>query len=224
MSRPRGERSESPYRSRGGLSTFSSWGPKLDVLLRRFEATIPLRRLVKVTWGAIRFREEDAIVSVGVPHLSLQQVIYLQAAGGLIGIPKGLIRDIVGVTMPKPTPASALPTGWEIGEVENLARAPGALEADDPKFERFATAILLEERVRITASQPVTDPAIESAEMVRDGIDTLTEGYARLADDYWLHIGPQAPYDGLMTAIPRCRVKDIVFMGPREVNVAEQMR
>lgn len=167
-----------------------------------------------VTYGSFRnvsLGERGTLM--GLPYANLLDVIYLQIGTAVLqGIPKMMVWNIEGAKMPEPIDET------EPGE-------PGILRADDPRFERFRTAILLEERVRITYMMMVpSDPALP-ASINEQGIPSIVEGRAVEEEPGWLHVnlggGGTAP--DLKQAIPRGEVVDIVFLGPRPVKTEEMV-
>lgn len=209
MSRPRGV----SYKD-----VLPRYGAEKELLFRRFEATIPFGRLVTVTFGAVHVRlalSGEVWTLTGLPHRNLVDVIYLRLSSGLRGIPKGLVHDIQGATMPSPDPSPPAP--------------PGVLPEDDPRFTRFATAIMLEERVRVVHMERIPhDPAIADLRLNTYGIEVTVEGRASLIDETWLTLSRfierpgQPPDPAMKLTIPRDMVVDIVFLGPRAV-LAEEM-
>lgn len=154
---------------------------------------------------------------VGRPYKNLTDVIYLRVKGALIGIPKTMVVDIKGSHMAlehDPERASA-----------GLPLNPG-----DPKFDRFGTAIFLEERVRVTYREKLRpDPALAS---LGEHISTTVEGRAidRSMDALFIALtteNGQKVSDVRGTwperEILMADVLDIVFLGPRPVDPAEMV-
>lgn len=112
---------------------------------------------------------------------------------------------------------------------------------DDPKFTRFETAVMLEERVRVTYREERRhDPATES---LGKWITTLVEGQAMHSNPDQITIIPlmengremglamadgtfvkrQLPGMQMMTrVIARADVLNLEFMGPRPVEPREE--
>lgn len=207
----------------------TSYGRRREALFRRFESTIPYGRLVTVDYGDHRNSALGAPLTVtGRPFKNLADVIWLKVWTHLVGIPKSMVRDIKGVHVDM---VEELPTPSGNGEPLNPA---------DPKFQRFDTAILFEERVRVTYREKIRhDPATASLGRY---LTTVVEGQASQLDGTWLHIIPtmengapvslandegtavkrQLPgMEMLKRAIPRGDILDLVFMGPRQVDPAD---
>jgi hypothetical protein len=183
---------------------------RLDRLFRRFEATIPLERVVCVKWRAFNqdYGSDPHVISYGVPYLNKDQVIYLKRPNGaLICIPKGLVLDIT----------SAEPA---------MPKEP--MKPDDPKFTAFHRAAQMRERVRIEYLVFVTnDPAL-GEQFAKSGLPTTVEGLGlQLTEDdltIELPIADEVDQDTgvgkkrLSQVIKREVVLDITLLGPVSIK------
>lgn len=180
-----------------------------------------------VTFGNLRTRDGDEILRLtGLPYLNLPDVIYLELSWGLQGIPKAMITDIQGARMPPPPPKELPMEQPEPFDEPTLA-------LDDPKFERFATAVLLEERVRVHYLARVpNDPAMGDNALTV--IPTMTEGRAAAINETWLHLATGIEQADMTDserefilqqkfAIPRVAIQNLVFLGPRPVPASEMV-
>ncbi len=126
---------------------------------------------------------------VGIPHIEKEHVIWLRvAASRLVGIPKDFVIDIAGVELNNPS----------------LVPVVGRLADDAWQWERFNTAILLEERVRLAWAS--SDP-----DTTEDDDPTVVEGRALKSDDKYLYI----QLERAALRFPRVRIMKLEFLGPR---------
>jgi len=191
-------------------------------MFRRFEATIGLNRLVTIKFNSYRNRSAGEIWTLtGIPWKNLEAVIYLKVGiDTLQGVPKNYVISIEGAHMPA---QEAQPV------------RPPTLPLDDPKFTRFQTAILLEERVRIEyLLQVKPDPAIQNSTINEYGLPTITEGRAAGLGPTEVEIFLLTPTGDLArteadatkllrSVLPRDKIVDIKFLGPRPVPAEEMV-
>lgn len=185
--------------SRSSSPRKSSYGPRKDYLFARFQSTIPLRREVQVTCSEFRQRDHGMVWTlVGYPYRNLDAVIWIEADDVLVPIIKQFVLNI---------------EGWP--PVDTSEKTP--LPTDDERFERFRKAIGEPENIRVEFLKDINDPALELTEM-----RTVTEGKPYALTSEWLTIARGEDDFGEKQAIPRAKILDIVFLGPRAV-LAEDM-
>jgi hypothetical protein len=170
-------------------------------LFARFQSTIPLRRQVQVTCSEFRQRDHGMVWTlVGYPYRNLDAVIWILSDDVLVPIIKQFVLNI---------------EGWP--PVDTSEKIP--LPTNDERFERFRKAIGEPENIRVEFLKDIDDEALcpRLTEM-----RTITEGKPYALTSEWLTIARGGDEFGEKQAIPRAKILDIVFLGPRTV-LAEDM-
>ena len=198
-----------------------SFGHRRDELLKRFEATIPLNRRVRVTWMGIRVKE-GIRTAVGIAHKLNHEIIFIRTPYEIIWIPKTHLINIEGVNMPLPPEKPEFDREkFMAAENQDLPYAARAKAFDDPVYERFQTAILFEERVEVDMIEMQATP--DSGAIVYLNTIQMFCGHARQLDDKFVFIGPRptiGSQSDRITVIPRARISDIRFLGPQTEELA----
>jgi hypothetical protein len=184
----------------------AAFGSHLDWLFARFTATIPLKRAVKVTYS--HHIRDEAMVAIGLPRHNKPWMLYVEdASGGLVAIPKALVRNIEGAT-----PAM-----------------PDVLTPDNAKFALFRMVWLPRQmRVRISYLTAVPDDPALPLHMRNRGMPCTTEGMplaitdetVTIAIPVTVSVGSEnnsTPIPPACIVINRKQVLDMIPLGPSTV-------
>ena len=170
-------------------------------MFARFANTISMKRQVLVTCSEFRNRNHGMVWTlVGYPYRNLDAVIWILSDDVLVPIIKQFVLNI---------------EGWP--PVDTSEKIP--LPTNDERFERFRKAIGEPENIRVEFLKDIDDEALDPR---LTEMRTITEGKPYALTSEWLTIARGADEFGEKQAIPRAKILDIVFLGPRTV-LAEDM-